>query len=792
MQKQRTNKINEETKPESIETAGGLTGLTDGQVQSALAKFGYNEITEEPTHPIFGVLKRLLGPIPWTLEAALILEVFLGKILQASIIAILLLFSAIVGETQERRAQKVVSFLKRHLQITTRVLRNGIWKFLAARELVPGDNIHIKTGDIVPADCTISRGNVELDQSVLTGESASIARFENEIIYSGSVVRSGEAIALVTATGVHSFFGKTAELVKAAAAPSHLQQLLFTVVRYLAIVDVILAAILLIAALLNGYAILPLLPFLIVLVIATVPVAMPASFTVANAVEARVLAKEGVLVTGLTAIQEAATMQVLCIDKTGTLTQNKPLIASILSLSGNNENELLAYAAAACDPSSQNPIDIAILQELKKRSIAPFVREQYIPFSPIKKISEAHIQQNGKTQKVILGSPAVMEQYAASAQELKDKVAAMASDGGRVLAIAVETEGAITVRGLLTLADLPREDAATLVQTIKDLGIRLLMITGDTPATAKVISRKLNIGERIDSLAAALQSPLDYDGIANVYPEEKYQIIQALQKQHLITGMTGDGINDAPALKQAEVGIAVGSATDVAKASAKVVLTNPGLQDIVKIIHGGRRVHRRMMTWTITKITRTVELAVLLTIGYVVTGNFVVPLSLIVLIVVFNDLVTITLGTDRAWVSPTLEQWNVKAISKLAGILAAGWLVLAFTILWVTLRILKLPFPEIQTLMFLYLIYSAQATIYITRVREHFWSFLPSRLVVAVTVSNIIISSFLAYFGFLMAAVSTMLIAGVLAVVIIASFLLDLVKVAFYKRVHVFGEIMRQ
>ncbi|MGN6436421.1 MAG: HAD-IC family P-type ATPase, partial [Agriterribacter sp.] len=526
---------------------------------------------------------------------------------------------------------------------------------------------------------------------------------------------------------------------------------------------------------------------LVVLVIATVPVAMPASFTVANAVEARVLAKEGVLVTGLTAIQEAATMQVLCIDKTGTLTQNKPIIASIFSLSGNSENELLAYAASACDASSQNPIDIAILQELKKRSLDPFVREQYNPFNPIKKCSEAYIRQNGQVQKIILGSPFVMEAYAASAPLFKDKVAEMAANGGRVLAVAVGAEGNITVRGLLTLADLPRDDAATLVQAIKDLGIRLLMVTGDTPATAKVIARKLNLGERIDNLSAALQAPLNYDGIANVYPEEKYQIIQALQKLNLTVGMTGDGINDAPALKQAEVGIAVSSATDVAKASAKVVLTNPGLQDIVKIIHGGRRVYRRMMTWTITKITRTIELAVLLTIGYIATGDFVVPLSLIVLIVVFNDLVTITLGTDRAWVSPTLEQWDVKSISKLSGILAAGWLALAFVILWVTLKVLKFPFPQIQTLMFLYLIYSAQATIYITRVREHFWSFLPSRLVIVVTLGNIVVSSILALNGILMKAVTPVSVFGVLTLVIVAGFLLDAVKIRFYKRNAVGG-----
>ena len=767
-----------------IETATISTGLNDAEVKAALDEFGYNEIAEEAIHPFLGVLKRLWSPIPWILEAALILEVVMDKILQASVIAVLLLFSAIVGETQERRAQKVVGFLKQHLQVTVRVLRNGIWQFLTARELVPKDYIHLKTGDIIPADCTIERGNIEIDQSAVTGESELVARSEKEIIYSGSIVRTGEAIAIVTATGSRSFFGKTAELVKTASAPGHLQKLLFTVVRYLAIIDVILAALLLVAALVNGYAILPLLPFLVVLVIATVPVSMPASFTVANAVEARVLAKEGVLVTGLTAIQEAATMQVLCIDKTGTLTQNKPLISSIISFSGNSEEELLAYAATTTDNSSQNPIDIAILQEVEKRSLPPFIREQYIPFNPVKKCSEAYIRQNGKMERVILGSPFVMEQYAGAVPQYKDKVAEMAANGGRVLAIAAGVEDNVSVRGLITLADLPREDAPELVRAIKNLGIRLLMITGDTPATAKIIAQKLNIGERIADLSDALKAPLDYEGIANVYPEEKYQIIQALQKLDLTVGMTGDGINDAPALKQAEVGIAVSSATDVAKASAKVVLTDPGLQDIVKIVHGGRRVYRRMMTWTITKITRTVELAVLLTFGYIATGDFVVPLSLIVLIVVFNDLVTITLGTDRALVSPKLEQWDVKSISKLSGILAAGWLVIAFALLWVALKILKLPFPQIQTLMFLYLIFSAQATIYMTRVREHFWSFLPSRLVIAVTLGNIVVSIVLALFGVLMTPVSLVLILGILAVVVAASFLLDVLKISFYKRTY--------
>jgi H+-transporting ATPase len=339
----------------------------------------------------------------------------------------------------------------------------------------------------------------------------------------------------------------------------------------------------------------------------------------------------------------------------------------------------------------------------------------------------------------------------------------------------------------VALADAPREDAAALVKALQGLSIRLLMVTGDTPATAQAVCHEVGLGDRIGDLDATLKDPLQYDCAANIYPEDKFRIVQALQRAHLVTGMTGDGINDAPALRQAEVGIAVSSASDVAKASAKVVMTRPGLQDIINVVSGGRRVYRRMLTWTITKIARTVELAALLTVGYIATGIFVVPLFLIVLIVVLNDLVTLTLGTDRAWVSPVPERWNVGEIAKIAGILAAGWLVLAFSILWVCLNVLNLPIPQIQTLMFVYLIYSAQATIYMTRVRDHFWSFAPSGYVVAVTIGDIVFVSALAIWGIMMATVPPVYLVGTLGAVLAVAFLLDEMKIWFYKKTGILG-----
>ena len=768
-------------------TIGSDGGLSEVEARTRLAQCGYNEVREEPSHPLRGILNRLWGPIPWTLEAALALEVLLGKIAEASIIAVLLAFSAVVGETQELRAKTALGYLRSHLQVTARVRRDGKWRLLPARELVPGDQVRVRVGDIVPADSTIRDGTVEVDQSVLTGESAVVARSSGETIYSGSTIRQGEAIGTVTATGPHSYFGRTAELVRTARSPGHLEQLLFTVVRYLATIDAVLAVVLIGAALWQQADLLPLLPFLVVLVIATVPVSMPASFTVANALEARTLAKEGVLVTGLSAIQEAATMEVLCVDKTGTLTQNRQAIAAVVPFRGEPEDEVLAWAAAACDESTQNPLDLAILHELEHRSVPPLSRQKFVPFDPATKRSEATVHRDGQTFKVVLGSPPVVEQLAEPRPELLDYVQQLSASGARVLAVAAGPDGHLTLRGLVALADTPREDAATFVKALQELGIRLIMITGDTPATARAISQEVGLGDRIGELDVALKDPLQYDGFANVYPEDKFLIVQALQRLHLVTGMTGDGINDAPALRQAEVGIAVSSASDVAKASAKVVMTRPGLQDIVKVVSGGRRVYRRMLTWTITKIARTVELAVLLTVGYIATGVFVVPLFLIVLIVVLNDLVTITLGTDRAWVSPVPERWNVRDIAMLAGMLAVGWLALAFFILWASVNVLKLPIPQIQTLMFAYLIFSAQATIYLTRVRDHFWSFAPSRYVAAATIGNVVVVSALAIWGLLMAAIPAVLVVGTLTAVLVAAVLLDEVKIWIYQNTGILG-----
>jgi H+-transporting ATPase len=536
--------------------------------------------------------------------------------------------------------------------------------------------------------------------------------------------------------------------------------------------------------------VLPLIPFFLVLVTATVPVTMPAAFTVANAVEARALAKEGVLVTGLSAVQEAATMDVLCIDKTGTLTQNRQTVTALLPFSSESENDVLAWAASACDEATENPLDLAILQALQQRSIPRPDRKKVIPFDPAAKRSEAYVRRDEGIFHVVLGSPAIVQQLAQPPSGLIDRVEELAASGARVLAVAAGPEGHLTVRGLLALADTPREDAAALVKALKALGIRILMVSGDMLATARAVSRQVGLGDRFGDVAAALKDPFQYDGFANFYPEEKFRLVQSLQQAGRVTGMTGDGGNDAPALKQAEVGIAVSTATDVAKASAQVVMTRPGLQGMVAVVSGGRRVYRRMLTWTITKIVRTVELAALLTVGYIATGVFVIPLVLIAVIIVLNDVVTITLATDHAWISPVPERWNIKEIAKVAGVLAIGWLALAFVILWIGWSVLSLPVAEIQTLMFVYLMYSAQATIYLTRVRDRLWSFPPSRWVAAATIGNVIGPSVLAYWGILMAPVAAPLLLATLAAVLAMAVLLDQIKIWIFQNTSILGRSM--
>jgi len=788
---------NKEPTLAGIENEYQGTGLKDADIQVKRKQYGYNEIPEKQIGPVIGTLKRLWGPIPWMLEAAMLFELLLGKGVQAAVVFLLLVFSAVTGEIQEQRAKRAIGYLRKQLQISVRTLRNGTWQTIPSRELVPEDIVHIRVGDIAPADMQIIKGTVSVDESALTGESFNVTKGPGEKIFAASTITHGEAIASVSAIGTKTSYGKTIELVRTAEAPGRLQLLLFKIIRYLAYLDMALAFILVVTAFIRGTPWQELLPFVAILFIATIPISMPASFTVANSLEAKNLAKENVLVTGLTAIQEAASMDVLLIDKTGTLTNNRPEIAELVSFENQDDAELLRLAAAACDETSDDTISTTILRALKDRNLTMPERLSFTPFDPAHKVSRAQISQNGNQLNVVLGSPLIIAEIAKVPVQLgspgkcstfswgalfMDQVNLLSSKGCRVLAVASgESDERLVCKGLLALADALRIDAKESISKIKELGIRVIMLTGDTAVTAKAIADQVGIGSRIGTLEDALSNPLDFDGFANVYPEDKYKIAQAIQKRGMVVGMTGDGINDAPALKQADVGIAVSTARDIAKLSAKVVLTKPHLSDITKVIDAGHRVYRRMMTWTTTKLARTAELAALLTFGFIFAGFFPVSLSLIVFIVVMNDLVTLTLGTDKAWPTKVPEKWNISQLAKIAAIFTIGWLALGLGLFWFYLKVQNLSADEINSLMFLFLMYSAMETILMTRTRDHFWSFAPSKWVGGMIAINIVLATFMAAFGWFMAAVPIPSIVLLLIITLMAMLILDSLKMWYYR-----------
>ncbi|ERL65201.1 HAD-IC family P-type ATPase [Schleiferilactobacillus shenzhenensis] len=753
-------------------------GLTAAEVAAQQKKFGANRQPALPTNFWRLVLNGLWGPLPWLLEAAIILEFFLGKALQATFILILLVFSAVDGAVQKKRSMKALGGLHADLRTQSRVKRAEQWENLPADELVPGDIVHIQLGDVIPADGTVLIGSVSADQAALTGESVPVAKGVKDPVYAAATVVSGDAIVQVTKTGTNSSYGKTADLLTHATAPGRLEKLLFGIVRLLVILDVTLVAVLTVTALIRGTNIMDLLPFLVILFIATIPVAMPSSFTVANSVEASRLAKEKILVSGLTGIQEAASLDVLLVDKTGTLTQDRTALAAVTPLvpATYDDAAVLTLAAAACDPQGRSSIERAIRERAEKQG--PLSQPAtFTPFDPAKKYSQATIAWQGSDRTVQLGSPTVLMQTANVPANMSAALAKLTATGARVVAAAVD--GAIV--GLIAIADPIKPDVPALIQRLGKRGIQVIMLTGDTQATAQAVAQQVGLHGAIGTPADMDRAPRDYAGFANVLPADKFRLVQDLQQAGAVVGMLGDGVNDAPALKQADVGIAVTTATDIAKLAADVILTEPDLGAINDVVDAGQRVYQRMMTWIITKLTRTAQLTVLLTFGYLFTGYFPVSLSMIVFIVLMNDTVTLTLGTDRTYPSDRPTRWHLTDLAKIASGLTVGWLILGFGLLWYFEYHQQLSANSVSTLLFAYLIFSAMATIYMTRTRGAFWRAVPSKTVLGVTCLDMAATTVMALTGFITPRVAIGPYLIVIAGVLVFAVLLDLVKQAFYR-----------
>jgi len=770
-------------------TASLPLGLTSAEAQRRLERYGRNEIPERRPHPFFALLRKFWGPIPWMLQGTIVIQMLLGKSGEAAIVGALLIFNAAVSFIEEGRASKSLALLRSRLTTRARVLRDGHWQLVAAADLVPDDCVHLRMGDLSPADVRIVNGSVLLDQSALTGESVPVEVGAGTLAYATAVVRRGEATGVVVATGPRTYFGKTAELVRTAKSASHLQKTIFAIVRALVVIDAALVCALLLYA---GFAGLPLsdvIPFALILLVASVPVALPATFTLATALGATELARNGVLVSRLSAIEEAAGMDVLCTDKTGTITENRLTLATSLPFAPTSHNDLLRLAALASDSATQDPIDLAILDAAAAKGLLANMpqRIEFVPFDPAQRYSQARYQDAAGTLCVVKGAPSAVAALTANAPDFGAESKRLAAGGNRVLAVASgKDRNSLHLAGLVALEDPPRADSEALVRGLQQLGVRVVMITGDNLATASAVARRVGIGIRA-AAADALDhldgdQALNHDVYARVFPEHKIKLVRLLQAAGHVVGMTGDGVNDAPALKQADVGIAVASATDVARAAAGVVLTSPGLLNVLTAVQISRRIYQRMLTYTINKIMKTLEIAVFLSVGVMLTGTFVITPLLIVLLLFANDFVTMSIATDRVSYSRTPDRWNVKTLMLTGGVLAALVLLLSFAAFFFGRDQLGLPLPQLQTLVFVMLVATGQGNVYLVRERGRFWQSRPSSWLIASSIADLVVVVLMATTGVLMTPVSPPLIAMLLGAVAVYLLILDQFKVVIFKR----------
>ena len=767
-------------------SANVASGLSSQEAAERLARFGQNAVKEESTHPVRALLSKLWAPVPWMLEVTLLLELALGRYPEAAIIGALLVFNAALGFVQESRAQHALNLLRQRLAVQARVVRDGRWQLIPARDLAPGDVIHLRMGDLVPADIRLSEGEILMDQSTLTGESAPIEGGPGMSAYAGAVVERGEATGEVTATGPRTCFGKTAELVRTAKTAGHLQEMVFRIVKYLVVLDLALVLILLIYALVKGISLHEILPYTLILLVASVPVALPATFTLASALGTLELAAHGVMITRLSAIEEAASMDVLACDKTGTITKNRLSVCDLRAYPPYSRDVLLKFAALASDEATQDPIDMAVLKAAQERGIplSTSDRLKFIPFDPASKRSEAVLHWQDRRLRVVKGAPSVVAELSRDGTGFDADVESFAAQGYRALAVGAGTDDSLQPVGLVGLLDPPREDSRALVESLHRLGVQVLMVTGDGGATAQTVAEQVGINgptcspERMHTdLGNAISKCRVFAG---VFPEDKFHLVQALQRNNHVVGMTGDGVNDAPALKQAEVGIAVANATDVAKAAASAVLTNPGLTDIVAAVETSRRIYQRMLTYTLNKIIKTIEVAFFLSLGVILTGHLIITPLLVVLLLFTNDFVTMSIATDRVPFAREPERWEIRRLMMTALPLAALILALSFSIFFIARNGLHLPLPQLQTLVFVTLVFSGQGTVYLVRERHHLWNSRPSRWMLVSSAADIVVVSLLAVHGIFMAAVSTRLVGGVLLAVMLYLMAVDFLKIRIF------------
>jgi H+-transporting ATPase len=765
------------------------TGLTSEDARSRLAKFGPNAIPDTSLDPLRRALAKFWAPVPWMLEAAIVLEIVLGKYVEAAIIAVLLAFNAALGFIQEGRAQATLAALKSRLALNASVRRDNAWVTVPAAGLVPGDIVKLSLGAVVAADVRLVDGSVLLDQSMLTGESVPIEAGAGFETYAGALVRRGEAVAEVTATGARTKFGRTAELVRTAHVESSQQKAVLRVVRNLAIFNGALIVMLV------GYAYalrMPsgeIVPLVLTAVLGSIPVALPATFTLAAAIGARALAKLDVLPTRLSAVDEAASIDVLCADKTGTLTRNELKVTAIHPMPGFDDSHVLGLAALASSDGGEDPVDAAI-RSASAQGVASDLPKlsKFVPFDPATKMSEAMaVDAGGAAVRTVKGAFAVVMGLTHPPADASRTADQLEAQGFRVLAVATGPPDSMKLAGIIALSDPPRADSAALIAELHTMGVRTVMITGDAPATAEIVAREVGLDGKVCPPGPIPDSvrPEEFAVFAGVLPEGKYNLVKAFQKGGHTVGMCGDGANDAPALRQAQMGIAVSTATDVAKSAAGLVLTKPGLGGIVASVKEGRVTFQRIFTYALNSVTKKTVQVLFLAVGLVMTGHAILTPMLMVIVMLTGDLLGMSLTTDNVRPSPKPNAWRIGTLT-IAGVFT-GICELVYCAGVLAIAKLRLGFgiEALQTVAFLTIVFGNQATTYTNRERQRMRSAPPSRWLIGSSVIDLSIASTLAICGIAMAPVPMLFVGGMLVAAAIFAFILDFAKVPVFKRLGI-------
>lgn len=759
-------------------------GLSSDEAARRLHQCGPNR-TEEVEPPAWRVLiGKFVAPVPCLLEAAILLQIVLGEYIEASVIGVLLLFNAALGYFQEGRARAALAALKSHLALSASVLRDGRWKVVPAADLVPGDIVKLTLGSVVAADVRIGEGAVQLDQSMLTGESMPIEASSGYEAFAGALVCRGEAVAEIIATGERTRFGRTAELIRTAHVTSTQQKAVLRVVLYLAGINGALAVLLIAYAWAIHLPFAEIIPLALISILASIPVALPATFALATAISAQALGRRGVLPTRLSAVDEAASMDVLCVDKTGTLTRSELAVAVIVPLEGKSEADVLMWARLASSDGGLDPVDAAVRTAAAHCSFSETpVRESFVPFDPKTKMAEAVVvHRRDSRHRIVKGAFAFVAAIAQPCPAAAAKAEELETQGYRVLAVAAGTADELRLLGLIALSDPPRADAASCLATLREMGLRVVMVTGDAAATAGAVARAIGLTGSIAPAAAIASGiqPSEFAGFAGVLPEDKYTLVKAFQREGHTVGMCGDGANDAPALRQAQLGIAVSTATDVARSAAGLVLTEPGLAGIIGAITEGRIAFQRILTYTLRSILHKVRQVTYLSAGLLITGHAILTPMLVVISMITGDFLAMSSTTDNVRPSKRPNSWKVGNLT-LAGVFL-GCFDLAFCIgvLLVGKDYLHLDIEALRTLTLVNLVCNGQAIYYVVRERRRLWSSRPSAIVLLCSLADLLIVPTLAATGTLMAPLPVPIILGVFAAAVVFAFVLDAVKAALY------------